>query len=50
MFYFCTLANVQKENARRLLGVDDQLIERVAAGDMEAFAALYHETDRAVFA
>ena len=50
MFYFCTLANVQKENARRLLGVDDLLIERVAAGDMEAFAALYHETDRAVFA
>lgn len=50
MFYFCALANVQKENARRLLGVDDLLIERVAAGDMEAFAALYHETDRAVFA
>lgn len=48
---FCMTSTMQNEfrAAHKMPQVDDQLILRVASGDRDAFAELYHRTDSAIY-
>jgi RNA polymerase sigma factor (sigma-70 family) len=50
MILFCMMPAIQNEmGAESNTAVDESLLSRIAAGDREAFAAFYHQTDRAVY-
>lgn len=50
MILFCMVPAIQNEmGAEQTPAVDESLLPRIAAGDREAFAAFYRQTDRAVY-